>query len=306
MRAYPFDTQTIPVTVWHKDDWELKPCICITPDGGSYASTFDHQKIERNMLSFTCRDKRPEKDSPDYIPPGDREPGYSPHLGMAVAYRKARGRERPALTIGLRVQRKTIDFFAVYIVPFGIIGALSGLALALPTEELSNRSNIMGLHSVALVALNNEAHKDSSNAGVETLTLIGKYFVCILVFISVGMTESAIVYERGISDDSAFAAGWYISYVLMHVALWWFHRNYLRYKEELAGNEGDGGRCGGFPWMRCSSSGGSGSGGDGDDLGLEPEPEPRRQKRSKRPRRDGSSCYSSRRHDDYGELPRNP
>eukprot|EP01046_Picozoa_sp_COSAG06_P024225 COSAG06_NODE_1963_length_7972_cov_10.409628_3_plen_305_part_00 len=304
MRAYPFDTQTIPVTVWHKNDWELKPCICTTPDGGSYTSTFDHKKVERNLEAFTCPDKRPEEDSPDYIPPG--EPGYSPHLDMPVAYRKAEGRVRPALTIGLRVQRKTIGFWAVYIVPFGIIGALSGLALALPTEELSNRSNIMGLHSVALVALM-VAHKDSSIAGIQTLTLIDKYFVCILVFISVGMTESAIVYERGISNDSAFAAGWYISYVLMHVVLWGFHRNYMRYKEELAGNEGAGGRCGGFPWMRCSSSSGS-SGGDGDDLelelepGLEPEPEPRKQKRSKRPRRDDSS----RRHDDYGELPRNP
>eukprot|EP01046_Picozoa_sp_COSAG06_P053327 COSAG06_NODE_9192_length_1961_cov_9.274973_3_plen_226_part_00 len=225
---------------------------------------------------------------------------------MLVTYRNAEGRVRPALTIGMRVQRKTIGFWAVYIVPFGIIGALSGLALALPADELSNRSNIMGLHSVALVALM-VAHKDSSIAGVETLTLIDKYFVCILVFISVGMTESAIVYERGISNDSAFAAGWYISYVLMHVALWGFHRNYLRYKEELAGGEGDGGRCGGFPWMRCrSSSGGGGAAADAElDLEpeLEPEPEQRREQRSKKPRRGGNS---RRRDDGYGELPPHP
>ena len=121
MRAYPFDTQTIPVTVWHKTDWELKPCICTTPDGGSYASTFDHEKVERNMEEFVCRDKKLEKDSPNYIAPG--EPGYSPHLNMAVAYRKAKGRVRPALTIGLRMDRKPGFFYYNYFGPLFLIGA---------------------------------------------------------------------------------------------------------------------------------------------------------------------------------------
>ena len=89
-----------------------------------------------------------------------------------------------------------------------------------------------------------------------------------------------------------------------------FHRNYLTCKqeEEQAGEATKNGACcGGFPWMRCRSTS---SGADDAELDpepeLEPQPEPepaqRRQKRSKRPRRDGSS---SRRHDDYGEL-RNP
>lgn len=126
MRAYPFDTQTIPVTVWHKDDWVLKPTMCTTPPknpgepDGSYASTFDQEKVERNMEDFTCRDKKLEKDSPNYIAPG--EPGYSPHLNMTVAYRKAKGRVRPALTIGLRVNRKPGFFYYNYFGPLFLIG----------------------------------------------------------------------------------------------------------------------------------------------------------------------------------------
>ena len=119
LRAYPFDTQEIPVTVWHKNDWELKPCVCTTADGGSYASTFDHEKVERNMEEFVCRDKKPE-DSPDYIAPGS--PGYSPHLNMAVAYRKKKGRVRPALTIGLRMDRKPGFFYYNYFGPLFLIG----------------------------------------------------------------------------------------------------------------------------------------------------------------------------------------
>ena len=50
LRAYPFDTQSIPVTVWHKPDWVLYPNRCENADGSSYASTFDRMTVQKDSL----------------------------------------------------------------------------------------------------------------------------------------------------------------------------------------------------------------------------------------------------------------
>lgn len=54
LRAYPFDTQTIQVTVWHKDDWRLQPNRCKNENLSSYASTFDRAKMHDNLEWGEC------------------------------------------------------------------------------------------------------------------------------------------------------------------------------------------------------------------------------------------------------------
>eukprot|EP01043_Picozoa_sp_COSAG02_P071551 COSAG02_NODE_13118_length_1444_cov_1.310037_2_plen_220_part_00 len=173
-------------------------------------------------------------------------------------------RTRAALGVGIRIKRKLSGYVMVFVIPFGVIGALSGLALVLPPHKLSERSNIMGLHSVALVSLM-VALKSSSEAGIEIVTPIDKYFALILAFIGVGMAESALVYELGddwVVDDHVFAATWYAMYALMHPLLWVFHRNYLEmfrpFEYQYDGNANSASASSryqpkvGFPWMAWS------------------------------------------------------
>ena len=103
-----------------------------------------------------------------------------------------RARIRAAVGVGVLIKRKLNGYLVVFIIPFGVIGALSGLALVLPPDRLGARSSIMGLHSVALVSLM-VALKSSSEAGIEIVTPIDKYFALILAFIGIGMAESALV-----------------------------------------------------------------------------------------------------------------
>eukprot|EP01043_Picozoa_sp_COSAG02_P007475 COSAG02_NODE_224_length_28285_cov_39.533066_4_plen_511_part_00 len=144
LRAYPFDTQTIHVTVWHKNDWKLVPSRCVegidTPER-SYASTYDQKKLEASMEGFQCCDAVPTMG----------EPGY-PHKKMSDVTRKAHDRVRPALTIGVRMRRKPEFFYFNYFGPLFLIGNLNLVALVIPPEDLSTRSQIILTLILTIVA----------------------------------------------------------------------------------------------------------------------------------------------------------
>lgn len=146
LRAYPFDTQIIPVTVWHNNDWELLPSKCRASKdepGRSYASTFDQQKLESNMEGFECCDDTPAEGAPDY-----------PHRSMCVDIRKPNfeDRVRPALTIGVRMRRRPKFFYFNYFGPLFLIGNLNGVALAIPPDDLATRAQIILTLILTLVA----------------------------------------------------------------------------------------------------------------------------------------------------------
>lgn len=144
LRAYPFDTQTIHVTVWHKSDWKLLPSRCCQgsdkPDQ-SYASTFDQKMLEASMESFQCCDTDPKQ--------GER--GY-PHKWMPHVTRQGRGRVRPALKIGVRMSRKPEFFHFNYFGPLFLIGNLNGVALVIPPDDLPTRSQIILTLILTIVA----------------------------------------------------------------------------------------------------------------------------------------------------------
>ena len=144
LRAYPFDTQTINVTVWHKNDWELKPSRCcagVSQKSRSYASTFDQKMLEASMEGFICSDKVPDIGQPGY-----------PHKWMPSTTRKAHDRVRPALTIGVRMSRRPHFYYFNYFGPLFVIGNLTGVALIIPPDDLATRAQIILTLILTLVA----------------------------------------------------------------------------------------------------------------------------------------------------------
>lgn len=71
---------------------------------------------------------------------------------METTYRKADGRIRPALTIGVRVKRKPVYFYVNYFGPLFLIGNLNGVALLIPPSALNDRSQIILTLILTLVA----------------------------------------------------------------------------------------------------------------------------------------------------------
>lgn len=144
LRAYPFDTQNIHVTVWHKSDWKLLPSRCcqgIDKPEQSYASTYDQKMLEASMEGFHCCDPIPKRG----------EPGY-PHRQMPDVTREAHDRVRPALTIGVRMSRKPEFFYFNYFGPLFLIGNLNFVALVIPPEDLATRSQIILTLILTIVA----------------------------------------------------------------------------------------------------------------------------------------------------------